>query len=177
MTTASANNIIDKRDNLSTEITRGWDIIKSENVVFRGYKRNYDMKKQLENIIDMCKERIEVKLQIMAINLGLDDVNDLPKDNIYPSILELSELKEIDRHLGYVPTLDPAIVKKYGKKKMKKTEVLTRGFISNLRGNLNIRINALNKELKDYNDNHSLKNTQRKNAKVIDMSFKDKAAA
>lgn len=170
--TASANKIIETRDNLSTSITRTWDIIKSENIVFRGYKRNYDMKKQLEAILDMCKKRIESKLQVMAINLGYDDINDLPKDNIYPTILELSELKEIDKHLMYIPTIDPAVIKKYGKKKMRKTEVLTRGFITNLRNNLAVRINALNKELEDYNNSHSLKNTERENAKVISMSFK-----
>lgn len=177
MTTSTANNIIKTRDNLSTSITRAWDIIKSENVVFRGYKRNYDMKKQLENILNMCKDRIESKLQAMAINLGYDDINDLPEGNIYPTILELSELKEIDKHLMYIPTLDPAVIKKYGKKKMRKTEVLTRGFITNLRSSLAIRINALNKELEDYNNSHSLKNTKRTSAKVIDMTFKEKAAA
>lgn len=177
MTASTAIEIIDKRDKLSADITRGWNILKSENVVFRGYKRNYDMKKQLEEILDMCKERVESKLQAMAINLGFDDINDLPKGNIYPTIFEVGELKEIHRHLEYIPTLDPAVVKKYGKKKMKKTEVLTRGFITNLRNTLSIRINALNKELADHNATHTLKNIERKNAKVIDLSFKDKIAA
>ena len=61
---------------------------------------------------------------------------------------------------------------------MKKTEVLTRGFVKNLSEVLTIKINTLNKELLDYNAVHSLENTERKNAKVIDMSFsKAKAAA
>ena len=33
----TSKDIITKRDNLSETITRNWDIIKSENVVFRGY--------------------------------------------------------------------------------------------------------------------------------------------
>ena len=60
----TSKDIITKRDNLSETITRNWDIIKSENVVFRGYKRNYYMKLVLDNILTLCKERIEVKLQI-----------------------------------------------------------------------------------------------------------------
>lgn len=173
----TSTEIIDTRDKLSAEITKTWDIIKSENVVFRGYKRNYDLKSCLEKILDMCKDRIEVKLQSLALNLGLEDINDLPEGNNYPTIYEVSELKEIYKQLGLINTLDPAIIKKYGKKRMKKTEALTRGFVTNLRNNLSIRINALNKELEKYNAEHSLKNGVRKNAKVIDMSFKDKAAA
>ncbi len=65
----TSKDIITKRDNLSETITRNWDIIKSENVVFRGYKRNYDMKLVLDNILTLCKERIEVKLQSLALNL------------------------------------------------------------------------------------------------------------
>ena len=56
----TSKDIITKRDNLSETITRNWDIIKSENVVFRGYKRNYDMKLVLDNILTLCKEIIEV---------------------------------------------------------------------------------------------------------------------
>ena len=66
----TSKDIITKRDNLSETITRNWDIIKSENVVFRGYKRNYDMKLVLDNILTLFKERIEVKLQSLALNLG-----------------------------------------------------------------------------------------------------------
>lgn len=176
MTTSTE--IIEKRDKLSADITRTWNIIKMENVVFRGFKRNYDMKVLLDSIFDKCKERIEIKLQSLALNLGFTDINDLPEDSIYPTIFAVGELKEIKKQLSHVPTLDPEIIKKVGKKRMKKTEVLTRGFVKNLSEALTIKINTLNKELLDYNAVHSLENTERKNAKVIDMSFsKEKAAA
>lgn len=153
----TSKDIITKRDNLSETITRNWDIIKSENVVFRGYKRNYDMKLVLDNILTLCKERIEVKLQSLALNLGFEDIDDLPEDNNYATIYAISELKEIHKQLGIVPTIDPEIIKKYGKKKMRKTQILSRAYITTLRNTIQIQINTLTVELENFNSSHSLK--------------------
>lgn len=153
----TSKDIITKRDTLSETITRNWDIIKSENVVFRGYKRNYDMKLVLDNILTLCKERIEVKLQSLALNLGFEDIDDLPEDNNYATIYAISELKEIHKQLGIVPTIDPEIIKKYGKKKMRKTQILSRAYITTLRNTIQIQINTLTVELENFNSSHSLK--------------------
>lgn len=153
----TSKDIITKRDILSETITRNWDIIKSENVVFRGYKRNYDMKLVLDNILTLCKERIEVKLQSLALNLGFEDIDDLPEDNNYATIYAISELKEIHKQLGIVPTIDPEIIKKYGKKKMRKTQILSRAYITTLRNTIQIQINTLTVELENFNSSHSLK--------------------
>lgn len=153
----TSKDIITKRDTLSENITRNWDIIKSENVVFRGYKRNYDMKLVLDNILTLCKERIEVKLQSLALNLGFEDIDDLPEDNNYATIYAISELKEIHKQLGIVPTIDPEIIKKYGKKKMRKTQILSRAYITTLRNTIQIQINTLTVELENFNSSHSLK--------------------
>lgn len=174
----TSKDIITKRDNLSETITRNWDIIKSENVIFRGYKRNYDMKLVLDNILTLCKERIEVKLQSLALNLGFEDINNLPEDNNYATIYAISELKEIHKQLGIVPTIDPEIIKKYGKKKMRKTQILSRAYITTLRNTIQIQINTLTVELENFNSSHSLKNGDRKKGKSITMDFsKQKAAA
>lgn len=69
------------------------------------------MKLVLDNILTLCKERIEVKLQSLALNLGFEDIDDLPEDNNYATIYAISELKEIHKQLGIVPTIDPEIIK------------------------------------------------------------------
>ena len=58
------------RDKLSRDISRMWDIISTENVADKNYKRNYDMKLILKKIDELSKQRVEVKLQIQLINMG-----------------------------------------------------------------------------------------------------------
>ena len=58
----TANTAITTRDNLSKEITRNWGIIRSENLIDKSEKRNYDMKALLSLIEKLSKERIKMKL-------------------------------------------------------------------------------------------------------------------
>jgi len=54
---STAKNILSKRDNLSNEISKYWNIIYVENVVNRNYKRNYDLKALYETILDLAEQR------------------------------------------------------------------------------------------------------------------------
>lgn len=165
MTTST--DIITKRDNLSLEISKFWTILKTENVVSRRYKRHYDMHAVIKLIESLGKQRIEIKMQSLAINLGLDDVNDLPENSIFPVIYELSELNEMYMQLKYIPTLDEKLIAKYGKKNLKKTEVFSNTFITNYRNNLLLEINALKQKLDNFNAKAGLKNTKKtKKAKM-----------
>lgn len=62
MTTSTE--IIEKRDKLSADITRTWNIIKMENVVFRGFKRNYDMKVLLDSILINVKSVLRLSCNL-----------------------------------------------------------------------------------------------------------------
>ena len=67
---------------------------------------------------------------------------------------------------------------KYGKKKMRKTQILSRAYITTLRNTIQIQINTLTVELENFNSSHSLKNGDRKKGKSVTMDFsKQKAAA
>ena len=61
---------------------------------------------------------------------------------------------------------------------MRKTQILSRAYITTLRNTIQIQINTLTVELENFNSSHSLKNGNRKKGKSITMDFsKQKAAA
>ncbi len=152
----TSTEILASRDKLSKDITHAWKIIKSENVIDKGYTRNYDMKALLNDIEKYANLRIIDKLDSLCINLGINDRKDFPENNIYHIIYTLSEKNEMYVQLGLIETINPKLKLKVGKKKLSKTEELTADFISKLRNKLQIEINALKKKLKDYNDSASL---------------------
>lgn len=148
-----ANTIIEKRNKLSTDITKYWNIIKSENVVPKGYKRNYDLKAIISQIKEMADERILTKLYIQCINMGYTKFTDLKTENNYVNIFTLSEKKEQLFHMNKIRTLDTKEKRKKGKKNMDETEELTKQFIQKEINTLQLEINALEKSIKDFNDN------------------------
>ena len=54
--------IISGRDGLSLSITKYWNIIKSENLIDKRQKRNYDLKKVYKKICEMAEQRDIYKL-------------------------------------------------------------------------------------------------------------------
>ena len=152
----TANTAITTRDNLSKEITRNWGIIRSENLIDKSEKRNYDMKALLSLIEKLSKERIKMKLYTQLINMGFTNVNELPSNSLYPIIFELSEKNEMFVQLGLIRTIDPKIKAKKGKKGISKTEELTFNFIKSKREKLQLEINDLKKKIADYNENAKL---------------------
>lgn len=69
-----ANEIIEERNKLSVEISRYWGTIRIENVVNRNYTRNYDLKALYENIKKLADKRMEAKLKMLCINMGLKSI-------------------------------------------------------------------------------------------------------
>lgn len=76
-----------RRDELSKEITKYWNIIKNENVISTEAKRNFDLKVMLTKISEMSEERLLMKLYLQCINMGYKKFSDLPVDNNYYTIL------------------------------------------------------------------------------------------
>ena len=70
-TNIKPNILINKRDSLTSNISRYWKIIATENVVRKGFKRNYDMKALLTQIRAMYDELVIVKLRIQCANIGM----------------------------------------------------------------------------------------------------------
>lgn len=147
----TSTEILESRDKLSKQITNTWGIIKSENVIDKGYTRNYDMKGLLKDIENFANLRIIDKLDSLCINLGITNRKDFPNKSIYHIIYTLSEKNEMYVQLGLIKTINPKLKLKVGKNKLTKTEELTADYIAKLRDKLQIEINALKKKLKDYN--------------------------
>lgn len=145
-----------RRDTLSKEITKYWNIIKNENIISKETTRNYDLKTVLTKIQEMAEERLLMKLYLQCINMGYKKFSDLPVENNYYTIFSLSEKQEQLFHLGKIKTIDPKLKRAKGKKALKVTEELTSAYINNLKNKLQIEINKLNKDLEDFNDEAEL---------------------
>lgn len=147
---------ITRRKELSNEITKYWNIIKNENVIPTGAKRNFDLKALILDIQAKAEERILLKLYLQCINMGYKKFSELPITNNYLDIFTLSEKQEQLFHLSKIKTLDPKLKRAKGKKNLDKTEELTSAYISSLKAKLQLEINALNKKIEDFNNGAEL---------------------
>ena len=148
--------IIENRKKYDKEIKKMWNIVSVQFYMFIYFKnatRNYDMKALLDTITEMSNNRIQTKLDSIAINLGFKNRKDFPKESIYPIIYTLSEKNEYLVQLGSIPTINPGLKAKLGKKKLFKTEEITADYITKLKNKLQLEINALKKKLEDFNSN------------------------
>ena len=141
---------------LSNNITKYWNIIKTENVVSKESKRNYDLKAVYNEILNMSEERVLMKLYLQCINMGFKKFSELSPDSIYITIFKLSEYNERNFHLSKVRTLDPRLKRAKGKKNLKYTEELTVQFINAEKSKLQMQINELVKKLDDFNNDAEL---------------------
>lgn len=153
---SKANKLIEKRDKLSTDITKYWNIINVENVVNKNYKRHYELKELYNSIVEMCKERAMTKLKALCINMGIRNFKDLPADNIQKDIFMLSELNEIKVRLSKVRTINPKLKISKGKKNLNKTEVLTSNWIKARIDELNLQIIEIKDKLNKFNESAEL---------------------
>lgn len=156
MKSITSKYIITRRKELSNEITKYWNIIKNENVIPNGAKRNFDLKALILDIQAKADERILLKLYLQCINMGYKKFSELPTTNNYLAIFTLSEKQEQLFHLSKIKTLDPKLKRAKGKKNLNKTEELTSAYINNLKNSLQLEINKLNKEIEDFNNNAEL---------------------
>jgi hypothetical protein len=156
MKSITSKYIITRRKELSNEITKYWNIIKNENVIPTGAKRNFDLKALILDIQAKAEERILLKLYLQCINMGYKKFSELPITNNYLDIFTLSEKQEQLFHLSKIKTLDPKLKRAKGKKNLDKTEELTSAYISSLKAKLQLEINALNKKIEDFNNGAEL---------------------
>lgn len=156
MKSITSKYIITRRKELSNEITKYWNIIKNENVIPTGTKRNFDLKALILDIQAKAEERILLKLYLQCINMGYKKFSELPITNNYLDIFTLSEKQEQLFHLSKIKTLDPKLKRAKGKKNLDKTEELTSAYISSLKAKLQLEINALNKKIEDFNNSAEL---------------------
>ena len=156
MKSITSKYIITRRKELSNEITKYWNIIKNENVIPTGAKRNFDLKALILDIQAKAEERILLKLYLQCINMGYKKFSELPITNNYLDIFTLSEKQEQLFHLSKIKNLDPKLKRAKGKKNLDKTEELTSVYISSLKAKLQLEINALNKKIEDFNNSAEL---------------------
>lgn len=156
MKSITSKYIITRRKELSNEITKYWNIIKNENVIPTGAKRNFDLKALILDNQAKAEERILLKLYLQCINMGYKKFSELPITNNYLDIFTLSEKQEQLFHLSKIKTLDPKLKRAKGKKNLDKTEELTSAYISSLKAKLQLEINALNKKIEDFNNGAEL---------------------
>lgn len=156
MKSITSKYIITRRKELSNEITKYWNIIKNENVIPTGAKRNFDLKALILDIQAKAEERILLKLYLQCINMGYKKFSELPITNNYLDIFTLSEKQEQLFLLSKIKTLDPKLKRAKGKKNLDKTEELTSAYISSLKAKLQLEINALNKKIEDFNNGAEL---------------------
>lgn len=157
-TNIKPNILITKRDKLTDEISRYWRIIKTENVIKKGFKRNYDLKALLVTICAMYDELLIVKLRIQCANMGMK-FKDLPKDANIINIYKLSSLNEYYVKLGELiekHTINPVLKAKKGKRALTITEELTRSYLRGKQNECTLNLNELRKAIADFNDNTDL---------------------
>lgn len=154
-----STDIILNRKKLDNDIKRMWNIIRTENLIGKDQKRNYDMKALLTSIGMSAEQRIQTKLDSIAINMGYKSRADFPKESIYPIIYKLSEKNEYYVQLEIIlktATINSTLKAKLGKKKLSKTEELTADYIKKLMNSTQLEINGLKKELEDFNSKAEL---------------------
>lgn len=147
-----ANKFIEKRDKLSADITKYWNIISIENVVNRNYQRTYDLKELYNTIKGLTDDRVVVKLKILCINMGLKKFSDLSTDCNQLDVFKLCELQEMKVHLSRIRTLNPVLKSKKGKKALNKTEVLTSNWVKARIKELDLEILKLKEKLTKFNE-------------------------
>lgn len=150
-----ANKLIDERNKLTTEISKLWNIIATENVLRKGNKRNYDLKQVLYRIKDLYETTILTKLKIQCINMGIK-LKDLPKDANIINIYKLSAYNEycvkVDEMMR-LHTINPTIKVKRGKRALSVTEELTHAYFEREKREYTLKTNELRKRIEEFNNN------------------------
>lgn len=152
--TKKSKNFIEERNNISYQLKQYWDIIYAENVVNKNYMRKYDLKVLFEEIKMLAEKRALIKLKLLAINMGLKKLSDLPKDCNQLDIFRLCELKEIRNKISSnsFRTLNPVLKAKKGKKNLNRTEIFTSNWKFAHIKKLDLQIIELNNKLEKFNN-------------------------
>ena len=143
---------IENRDKLSNEISKYWNIISKQNVVPKALKRTHDLKKLYAEIMNLADQRALVKLKLIAINMGYKKFKDLPTELNQYDVFKLCELNEIKVKLQRIPTLNPILKAKKGKKGLNKSEELTSNWIKARIQEIDLKIIKLQEKLTKFNE-------------------------
>lgn len=147
-----AKNFIEKRNNLSTTISQYWYFISKENVVPKAYTRQHDLKVLFNEIKKLAEHRVKAKMCLIAINMGYKSLKAIPEDCNQWDVFRLCELNEMKVKLNNLPTLNPTLKAKKGKKTLSKTEVLTSHWVKARIEELDLEILKLQDKLTKFND-------------------------
>ena len=142
---------IENRDKLSNEISKYWNIISTQNLIPKVLKRTHDLKMLYTEIMNLADRRALVKWKLIAINMGYKSFKDVPTDHQH-TIFKLSELNEIKVKLERIPTLNPILKAKKGKKALNKTEELTSNWIKARIQEIDLKIIQLQEKLTKFNE-------------------------
>lgn len=143
---------IENRDKLSNEISKYWNIISKQNIVPKALKRTHDLKKLYIEIMNLADQRALVKLKLIAINMGYKKFKDLPAELNQYDVFKLCELNEIKVKLQRIPTLNPILKAKKGKKALNKSEELTSNWIKARIQEIDLKIIKLQEKLTKFNE-------------------------
>lgn len=149
--TTKITELIEKRDKLSAEITRYWSIINAENVIKKGFTRNYNLKELLTLIKILAEEQVNVKLRILCANMGIK-FRDLSPESNQITVFRYGALKEYYVKLTMVKTIDPVLKAKKGKKNLRETEELTSNYLKSRAAEVLLQVNELNKKMIEFNE-------------------------
>lgn len=160
----NATTLINNRDNLSKQISSYWKIIETTNLMSKSAisagLRKYDLKALYNTITQQAINRVKTKLLINAMNSGITKYTfeNMTKDHYY-RIYMLNEYNEQKTHLTILKTkhtINPAAKAKVGKAGHGKNEVFTNAKCAQLIGDLDIKIQALKKDIEDFNKNATI---------------------
>lgn len=154
------NVLVKQRNDLTDEIARYWNILKTENIVRKNVKRNYDLKSVLVRIKACYDNLVLIKVRLQCANMGLA-FKDLSKDANVLNIYRLSALNELHTKLTEMMekhTINPLLKAKKGKKNLAITEELTYNYLKNEVDKCIIPLNELKKKIEEFNDNTELSN-------------------
>lgn len=137
------NELITKRESLTSDIKKNWERIYSYNQIEKT-KSHYDVNALMKKIILDSIELVKVKVGIQAANMGLKKIEDLPEDCIYPTIFQLQQLKEQK-------------VKLIGLKKYTVNGIISKKKIDSDLNEINIEIDKLSSMINDFNKDTDFK--------------------
>lgn len=124
-----ANYYIKKQLDLNSEIIKNWNIIIHENINPKTRDRDCDLKELMIKLKSLINQRVQNKMHLQAINMGLKKFSDIPPDSNYLTIFWLSEFKDFKKKLSEIKTINSAKKKKASKgKKLTVTEVFSEAY-------------------------------------------------
>lgn len=149
--------IIATRNEISTEISKYWKIIRAENIlstkeIKSGLGSGKDLKALYNAITQLQQKRIKIKAILMYLNMNYTnfDYEEFKKTNNY-SIFAACEAKEAIAQLKMIPTLDPTAKAKKAKSTLGKKETFTSAKIASLIKKLQLEANKYDEQMEKFN--------------------------